>query len=154
MHTISSIACCLLAVVVTGAAVAQDINQENEVRAAVERFGQAYRDADVDTLKALLTRDYVHVNGNSGSRIDREQWLAWVASQRDLLDEGELLVEAYQVYDVQVDLYGSTAIVTGSVRSNGIRSGEAFSVNVRFTNVWIKQDGVWRRAAFHDSPIL
>ncbi|MFW6085172.1 MAG: nuclear transport factor 2 family protein [Gemmatimonadota bacterium] len=133
--------------------LAQDVSPEDEVRAAVERFGQAYRDADVGTLRGMLSPDYVHVNGGSGSRIDRDQWLSWVASQKRLLDEGELRIESYEVTDTRIQLHGNTAVVTGTVSSEGVRSGEPFRVNVRFTNVWVDEDGTWRRAAFHDSPI-
>lgn len=83
----------------------------------------------------------------------RDQWLRWVTSQKHLLDEGELRIETYEVSDTRIQVYGNTAVVTGTVRSEGVRSGEPFRVNVRFTNVWVLRKGVWRRAAFHDSPI-
>lgn len=132
---------------------AQDVSPEEGVRVAVQKFGQAYRKADVGTLRGLLTRDYVHTNGSSGNRINRDQWLTWVGSQKELLENGELLIETYELSDIRVRIYGNAGVVTGKVKSNGIRKGEPFSVNVRFTNVWIKEKEVWRRAAFHDSPI-
>jgi ketosteroid isomerase-like protein len=131
----------------------QTAESEADVLAAVERLGQAYRAADMQTLGGLLTDDYVHTNGGSGSRLNRDQWLSWVGSQRELLDSGELRIDTYEVSDTRVELYGNVAVVTGIVRSSGVRNNEPFGVHVRFTNVWVKRDGVWRRAAFHDSPM-
>jgi hypothetical protein len=48
---------------------AQTSNAEREVLAAVEQFGEAYRTADVQLLRSLLTDNYVHINGGSGQRL-------------------------------------------------------------------------------------
>ena len=70
-------------------ALAQQTNQEREVRAAVSAFGRAFVQADVSVLQRLLTENYLHVNGRSGSVLNRDQWLKWVASRRAELDSGD-----------------------------------------------------------------
>jgi len=93
------------------------------------------------------------VNGRSGNVLNRDEWLNWIESRRAKLDSGELVIKTYRVSDVEVQIYGEAAVVTGVVRSSGQRNGALFTSPVRFTNVWVKQGGEWRRAAFHDSPL-
>lgn len=128
-------------------------DRETAVRAAVAEFGQAFKQADVAALESLLTADYVHVNGGSGSVLSRGAWLSWIATRRSELESGALVIRDYDVEDVTVSVRGDNAFVTGVVRSRGSRNGEAFSSNVRFTNVWVSQGGAWRRASFHDSRL-
>ncbi len=118
-------------------ALAQQMSREHEVRAAVSAFSRAFVEADVSVLRTLLTEDYVHINGRSGSLLNRDEWLNWIASRRAELDSGRLVIDTYRIEDVNVQIHGEAAVVTG---------------RVRFTNVWVEQGGVWRRAAFHDSP--
>lgn len=128
-------------------------NHEKEVQAAVENFSRAFLEADVETLGKALTMDYVHLNGNSSTVFNRDEWLSWVKTRRKELENKELEINDYRVEDVIIKTYENVAIVTGTVYSSGERNGEAFVSHVRFTNTWILVDGTWHRAAFHDSPL-
>jgi len=128
-------------------------NSTTEVRNAVSAFGRAFAAADVATLQTLLAQDYVHVNGRSGSVLDRDEWLSWITSRRAELETGQLVIETYSVEDVKVEVYGDVSVVTGVVHSTGQRNGESFDSGIRFTNGWIKSGDAWRRAVFHDSPL-
>jgi len=128
-------------------------NREKEVQAAFENFSRAFLEADVEALGNALTTDYVHINGRSGTVINRDDWLSWVKTRRKELENKELQISDYRVEDVVIKTYENTAIVTGVVYSSGERNGEAFAFQVRFTNTWILMDGTWYRAAFHDSPL-
>ena len=143
-------------VCVASMAMAQDDNtdeREAAVRAAVSAFGEAFAAADVGVLGDMLTANYLHVNGSSGNVIERAAWLSWIASRREEMRSGALVVETYEVGDVLVRMSGRTAVVTGVVRSTWTRHGEPGTSNLRFTNVWLEEAGQWRRAAFHDSAI-
>ena len=39
------------------------------------------------------------------------------------------------------------------VTTAGERKGERFRSTVQVTQVWVREGGRWRRAAFHDSPL-
>jgi len=93
-------------------ALAEEPCREAEVRAAVSAFGQAFLEADVPALGSVLTRNYVHINGRSGSVLNRDEWLRWVESRRAELDSGDLVVSTYRVEDVRVELSRDTAVVT------------------------------------------
>lgn len=134
-------------------AIAQQTSREDEVRAAVSAFGRAFVQADVPLLQAYLTDDYLHINGRTGKVLNRTKWLKWVESRKAELRSGDLVVNAYRIEDVKVEVYEEAAVVTGVVDSSGQRKGTSFTSRVRFTNVWVMQGGAWRRAAFHDSPL-
>lgn len=135
------------------AAMGQNSGEEHEVREAVSAFGQAYAAADVEALRELLSNDYIHVNGSSGNVLDRETWLDWISRRRGDLDAGRLVVEEYEVGDIEIRIHGETAVVVGSVVSRERRNGEEVENRLRFTNVWIRGEAGWRRAAFHDSSL-
>ncbi len=125
---------------------------EREVREAVERFGRAFAEADAPALDILLTEDYVHTNWN-GAVLGKSAWLDYVRSRRVELESGALRIDAHTTDDLKVRLHGGVAVVTGGNTTRGERAGQAFETRIRFTHVWVKENGSWRRAAFHDSTI-
>jgi ketosteroid isomerase-like protein len=143
----------LLLLVAATSATSQSASPENEVRTSVAAFARAFQEADVSVLETILTENYIHVNGGSGNRLDRDQWLTWIASRRLEIESGDFVYETYLVEDLQVQLYGDSAVVVGVTRSNGQRNGVPFTNAGNFTNIWVRQNGVWRRAGFHDSPL-
>jgi hypothetical protein len=124
-------------VTVFGAALAEEVDREAEVRDAVNAFGRAYLEADVPTLKTLLTENYVHVNGRSGNVLNRDDWLKWVRSRRAEIDNGELVVSDFRIEDVKVVLDGKTAIVIGMVYLSQSRNGNSNTAQIRFSNFMI-----------------
>ena len=134
-------------------ALPEEADREAEVRAAVNAFGRAYVEADVPTLEYFLSENYVHVNGGSGNALNRDDWLKFVKSRRVEIDNGELVVIDYRIEDVKVVLDGNTAIVIGMWYSSQSRNGNSSTSKIRFSNTWLYREGVWRRAAFHDSPL-
>jgi ketosteroid isomerase-like protein len=141
------------ALVVSASAIAEPADKEGEVRDAVRTFGLAYVAADTLTLKSLLANDYVHVNGGTGTVLNRDDWLAWVKSRRAAMEKGTLKVEDYRIEDVEISLIGNVAIVVGRVISSTREDGVLRSSELRFTNTWVYREGSWRRALFHDSPM-
>lgn len=131
---------------------AEETKKEAELHRAVAEFSQAFVKADESRLGELLTENYLHINGNSGTVLDRNQWLSWIKTRKRQLEDGDLVVIDYRIEELKVVLHGETAVVTGLVSSSGIRSGVKFSSRIRFSNTWVLHDGRWRRAAFHDSP--
>jgi hypothetical protein len=124
-----------------------------EVEAAFSQFSRAFAEADVPVLRGLLARNYTHVNGRTGSVLTGGEWLKWLQSRRVELDTGKLVISVYEIKDLVVQVYKEAAVVTGVAYSSGERDGSPFTSRVRFTNLWVVEEGKWRRAAFHDSPL-
>jgi ketosteroid isomerase-like protein len=57
--------------------------------------------------------------------------------------------------DLQVTVFGRTAIATGTFTGRGAdTSGKSFDSRIRFTDTWVQMpDGAWLCVAGHDSPI-
>jgi ketosteroid isomerase-like protein len=155
-HTTRPVRVALVSLLLLSSSNLLAANQPQEVEAveaAFLEFSDAFREANAALLASRLTESYVHVNGRSGSVLDRTRWLEYIRSRRQEIERGDLVVEEHEVEDLEVQIYGSSAVVTGIVFSRGSRSGEPFRSRVRFTNLWVEQEGRWRRAAFHDSPL-
>ena len=129
------------------------LDPSDAVRTAIDEFAEAYVAADVVALDALLADPYLHVNGGSGTVIGRDEWLAWVATEREALDAGSLVIDTYEIKDLTIRMRRDSANVTGVVSTSGIRDGERFDREIRFTNVWVKEGDAWKRAMFHDSRV-
>lgn len=142
-----------MALVVSGTAMAEEIDREGEVRSAVDQFGSAFVEADVPTLESLLSENYVHVNGRSGDVLNRDDWLNWVKSRRTEIEKGELKFCDYRIEDLIIVVDEDTATVVGTVVLCMNRNGTSSTSRIKFSNTWLYRKGEWRRSAFHDSPL-
>ena len=130
------------------------MNPETQIRAALASFATAFIEADIPTLEGLLEERYIHINGGSGNVLNRDEWLRWVESRRVKLESGALVISDYWIEYVEVEVHGEAAAVTGVAIAKGSRDGIPYDSQVRFTNLWVHRGDSWRRAAFHDSPLL
>ena len=63
--------------------------------------------------------------------------------------------ESNEIDDLRVRVYGGdTAVVTGrrSIRAR-TKDGSIRNIELRYTNVWVKQDGQWKIVATHSTGI-
>ena len=125
---------------------------EAQVRHQVERFADAYRDADVATIDRLLARTYIHSNSGHPPS-DRAGYMRWNRTRADRIHSGQWTVEQYALTELSVTVFDASVVATGRVTARGQRETQPWSSDIRFTNVWIKEDGQWRRAAFHDAAV-
>jgi ketosteroid isomerase-like protein len=125
---------------------------ESTILSKVEAFADAFRDGDVETINGLLGATYSHCNSD-GSRPTREKWLAWFTTRADDIRAGRFVYDEYRNEDLQIQVHGSVAVVTAVNISAGTRGGTPFSNRLRFTQVWLLEDGEWKRIAFHDSRV-
>ncbi|MCG3154377.1 MAG: hypothetical protein DKINENOH_00971 [bacterium] len=133
-----------------GQAPSESSPHEQEVHDAFSRFADAYVKADTAVLTSLLADDYVHTNADGGV-LDKTRWLAFAQTRHEDLQSGKARIDTYRNDDLRIRVYGNTAVVTGRNTTIGVRDGKAWKMNLRFTNVWVKREGRWQRAAFHDS---
>jgi len=55
------------------------------------------------------------------------------------------------IQNVQVEMYASTAIVTGDYHTKGVYAGKPYEHFGRFTDTWVYQDSKWLCVASHSS---
>ncbi|GJL94031.1 MAG: hypothetical protein DHS20C05_04360 [Hyphococcus sp.] len=123
-----------------------------DVEAAILQFAEAYRSGDVAAVDQLIAEDYSHIN-NGGEPIDRTDYMAWNNLRAGHLKKGEWRIDQYEVTELVITTHELSAVATGRVIAKGERNGKQWNSDVRFTNLWIKESGHWRRAGFHDTAL-
>lgn len=152
MKAISIVLSCFALLLMVSACARPADRPATSVEEAVRSFADAYRDGDVETVDALLANDYVHINSGAAPG-DRDSYLAWNRTRAENLGGGEWSVETYDLSELQIKTYDDAAVVTGRVTASGVRDGENWASDIRFTNLWVIEDGAWKRAAFHDAAV-
>ena len=107
---------------------------------------QAQIGANAVSLNRIYADDFIGI-GPSGTVRTKPQVLADFTS-------GDLKFQSITTDDVQVRVYGNTAVETGRSIMIGQDKGKAVPRDNRFTRVWIKQFGRWRLVANHYSTLV
>ena len=104
---------------------------------------QAQIDADAAALERIYAADFIGV-GPSGVVRTKPQVISDFTS-------GDLKFQSITTDEVQVRVYGDTAVETGLSTMIGQDKGKTVPRDTRFTRVWVKQQGQWRLVANHYS---
>jgi uncharacterized protein (TIGR02246 family) len=118
---------------------------EQEVRALEDQAVQAAQKNDPSFLEQHATDDYVGITG-MGDKVTKSQVVQDMRS-------GKMRYQSIQPRDMNVRVYGNTAIVNGQATVSLVRDGKPVSGDYRYTRVWVKQDGGWKIASFESTPI-
>src|SRR5690349_23975984 len=125
-------------------------DQQSSVEQAIRKLDgeriQAQIHADRTALDRIYADDFIGV-GPSGTVRTKPQVISDFTS-------GELKFQSITTDEVQVRIYGNTAVETGSYTMNGQDRGKAVPRDNRFTRVWVKQQGHWRLVLNHYSPLI
>jgi ketosteroid isomerase-like protein len=104
---------------------------------------QAQIHADATALDRIYASDFIGV-GPSGRVRTKPQVISDFTS-------GDLKFQSITTDDVQVRVYGNTAVETGRSIMIGQDKDQTVPRDTRFTRVWVKQQGRWRLVANHYS---
>lgn len=107
---------------------------------------QAQINADAAALERIYAADFIGI-GPSGAVRTKPQVISDFTS-------GELKFQSITTDEVQVRIYGDTAVETGVATMTGQDKGKAVPRDNRFTRVWVKQQGRWRLVLNHYSPLI
>ncbi len=130
---------------VAASAPAQTENVEQTIRRLDGERSQALVRGDTAALERIYADDYSAV-GTSGAVRNKAQAIADNKS-------GALKMESQSFDNVNVRVYGDAAVITGVATQKGRDKGKDISGQVRFTRVYVKQNGQWRLVAGHASRV-
>lgn len=122
-----------------------------EVRAAIRRYDDALRRADVAAVEEFWASDYTFVNPR-GERLTRAARLANLRAARTAFDS---LAPAPQEEEIRI--YGDRDVIavhTTLLTLGGRYSGQAEQGRYRALVVWVRRDGRWQQVASQLTPIL
>ncbi|WP_299220550.1 nuclear transport factor 2 family protein [uncultured Aquimarina sp.] len=125
---------------------------KQELLKTISEFNKAFRNGNVSVLESMITENYLHTNGNSKS-IGKKSWLNYLSKRENEINSGNLDVIRYEMDEIKIEFYRNMAIVTGKVAVSNKKKEEIQKNEYRITNVWVNEDGNWKRAAFHDGKI-
>lgn len=123
-----------------GAAPAQDAGERAVLRLSKVKFDWLVN-RNADSIGYLLDDrvKYVHSNG-------------WTQSKAEVLADmasGKLLYQRVTIKDASARMYGQTAIVDGTGTFEGVNSGTAFNLELRYTEVYMRLAGRWMLVSRH-----
>ena len=105
-----------------------------------ERLRQAIVGADTAVLAALWAPEYLSTSAVGHTSTRDESLMAYGG--------GLVRVDSAEVSDLDIRVYGNTAVVLGLQRWGGQAAGRPFSGLARFQHVWLRQrDGSWQLVA-------
>ena len=114
-------------------------NDEQAVRQVFDKVAGAIERADVAALDSIYADDYTLVN-ESGIITTKAPRLA-------ALKSGELKYESVKFDEVNVRMYGNTAVITYRLTSKGMLKEQAIGGQFRATSTYVKLNGRWQIAA-------
>ncbi|MEK6407768.1 MAG: nuclear transport factor 2 family protein [Acidobacteriota bacterium] len=111
----------------------------SELTQIEHRLVKAWLDGDRKTVDSILAADW--------PVIDLTGHVLTKAQVMQELGSGERKIESGSADDLNVRVFGDTAVVTGRSVLAGSYQGKRASVTQRFTDVFVKRDGRWQAVA-------
>ena len=129
---------------------AQTNKQESASHSSLTKGEQALADVEQAWATAVKQRDVEKID-----RLQAEEFVftdpagrTWTkARSLDSIRSGDLEIDSFELNDVQVKIYGETAVVTFAITWNGNFRGNDISGPQRMTDVFVKRDGRWQCVA-------
>lgn len=142
-HRLALLLICLSLFSVSALAQKNDPTSEQEVRRFNAEEVQAFIDKDPKTMERLWSDDFV-VTNPLNKFVNKQQVLGMMRS-------GLLEIPKYDREIEYIKVYGDTAIVAGpeTVVWGGKMPNAGKTEHLRFTAVWMKQNGRWQEVARH-----
>jgi ketosteroid isomerase-like protein len=119
--------------------------EEQRVMQLTQDACVAFLEADVAAAEALLAPGFTLVNSSAVVQT-REEVLAEIRNRDPVYDE-------FRNHSMTARVFGDAAIVQGITTVKGKSGGNAFAVNVRFTDTLIREHGKWRLLVSHVTAI-
>ena len=122
-----------------------DTGTKAEILALEEERNRAIVSGDAAALERLTSADYTFITLRGEMRTRAEVVRGFKT--------GTFHYESRQISDLNVRVYGTSAVVTGRSTQKGTENGKDYSGDYRFTRVYVKQDGRWQTVALQATLI-
>jgi ketosteroid isomerase-like protein len=123
----------------------EHVSPEEELIAVAHAWDRAMVENDAAEIGRYMADDWTIV-GPDGSVGDKATFLALVRS-------GALTHDVMESTDIDVRLYGDTAVVIARGVSGGNYNGQAFREVERSSSVFVRQGGEWKCVLSHLSRL-
>jgi ketosteroid isomerase-like protein len=118
---------------------------EIQIRQLERAWNQAEMRQEVGAVDNLLA-DSLAYTDYDGTFMTKKEYMKWVVAPEQKADH---------LYDegLTVRVYGNAAVATGIYRESGTNKGKPYVIRARYTDTWIKQNGIWQCVASQSTLI-
>jgi ketosteroid isomerase-like protein len=116
--------------------------ETSAIEALEQRLAAAWVARDRAVIEAVLADDWSVIDP-AGQVLTKRQVVDGA------FDADDRRIDSMTIDDVQVRLFGTTAVVTGRTRASGSHRGQSGSAVLRFTDVFQVRAGRWQIVASH-----
>ncbi len=120
-------------------------NAQDEIKKLEEERNGAILHGDAAAIDRLSSADYTVIN-EWGQVVTKAQIL-------DGLKSGAVKFESREQSELNIRLYGNTAVLIGRATQKGTQNGKSMSASVRFSRVYVKEKGKWMAVSTQNTPI-
>lgn len=110
---------------------------EQAVRSLERTYAEAVMRQDVSTLERILADDFIATSSRGEVRNKSQE-------MDDIKPNPDYAMEAFNLDDVKVRIFGDTAIVTGRSTLKASYKGRSSTSLFRYTRVYAKRKGKWQ----------
>lgn len=123
-----------------------DTPDTTHLRTIQQELAAAWIARDRATIERLIAPDWqaTHV---AGQRLTRPDVF------RDMFESDANVIASMTVDEVDVRVFGDSAVVTGRTRAQGAQAGVPYNVTLRFTDVFVRRGDQWQAVASHATLI-
>ena len=123
-----------------------DTPDTTHLRTIQQELAAAWIARDRATIERLIAPDWqaTHV---AGQRLTRPDVF------RDMFERDANVMASMTVDEVDVRVFGDSAVVTGRTRAQGAQAGVPYNVTLRFTDVFVRRGDQWQAVASHATII-
>ena len=119
----------------------RDLKVEQELRALVRQWDDAYVKGDTTVLDRILADEFTFVGGPK-----KADYLASFKSS-------QFVIQSAVSSDIEVQVYGDTALLTGIDTIIGKNKEQTLFTKWLYLDVWVKRDGRWQCVKTYSSPV-
>ena len=122
-----------------------DAKAKDEILQLERERNQAILHGDAAALERMTADDYTFITLRGELRTKAEIVQGFKS--------GSFHYDSREISELNVRVYGSTAVVTGRSNQKGQENGKDYSGDYRFTRVYSKQGGRWQTVALQTTLI-
>ena len=127
-------------------------SKRKDLEKSIKAFNTAFAEGNLAILDSMTTTNYLHTNSSS-KVIGKTDWFNYLEKRSARLESGEITVLGYELDQTKIEYHGPSAIVTGRVTVVVQDNLGTKENQYRVTNIWVFENGSWKRAGFHDGKI-
>jgi ketosteroid isomerase-like protein len=120
-------------------------SEEEEIKSLEHERNVAILNGDAAALDRMTADDYSFITLRGELRTKSEIVKGFKS--------GSFKYESRQISDLNIRVYGNTAVVTGRSNQKGMEEGKDYSGDYRFTRVYVRQNGRWLTVALQATVI-